>query len=536
MTAMATFEEASQALVDAAARCDRLAAWDAAGRLVSVISNPAHTASPESIFRVVWRGAATNRWFDIAELIAGTAGARTDAVPATRRLHAQMLMERGFTEEALSRLKNVLQNPALPPFDRSQALGHIGRIYKDRFITAANSGDDIAARAFLRESLDAYLTGYRADTSWVWLGINAVALLSRPESSAINADSAETARRITREILEEVPRQPADTYADATLAESYIALGDFQSALAHIKQYVSTPSVNGFALNNFQRQLSQVWRLNARPSPAPEMLGLVSAALLEKRDGVLHLSSSDVQRDKGLQFEAVFGADRFDSLENYRRGLERCSCVARIGRSVETGVGTGFVLPGRVLNNSFDQRFVLITNAHVISEEKKERDAGALHPKEAVVTFAAMDGVSPDKEFEIRNVLCSSPPDELDMLVAELSEPVAPKVPYSLAAILPIANSEAHVRIIGHPSGRGLSLSVNQLLDHQSPKLHYRTATEGGSSGSPVFNHEWKLIALHHAGGDAVPRLNAQPGTYQANEGIWIRSILEAIDRMREGT
>src|SRR4030095_16481997 len=119
------------------------------------------------------------------------------------------------------------------------------------------------------------------------------------------------------------------------------------------------------------------------------------------------------------------------------------------------------------------------------------------------------------------------------MVVAELSDPVAPTVPYSLARVLPVANSQAQVRVIGHPSGRGLSFSVNQLLDHASPKLHYRTATEGGGSGSPVFNQEWKLIGLHHAGGDGVPRLNGQPGTYQANEGICIGSILEAIGKIR---
>jgi V8-like Glu-specific endopeptidase len=73
------------------------------------------------------------------------------------------------------------------------------------------------------------------------------------------------------------------------------------------------------------------------------------------------------------------------------------------------------------------------------------------------------------------------------------------------------------------------TFSVNELVDHDVPKLHYRTASEGGSSGSPIFNQQWMLMGLHHAGGDAVPRLRGQSGTYQANEGIWIKSICEAL-------
>jgi V8-like Glu-specific endopeptidase len=76
--------------------------------------------------------------------------------------------------------------------------------------------------------------------------------------------------------------------------------------------------------------------------------------------------------------------------------------------------------------------------------------------------------------------------------------------------------------VVGHPLGGGLSFSLedNLLLDWDQRVVHYRTPTEPGSSGSPVFDDQWRLIALHHAGGSNMRRLNGKPGTYEANDGI----------------
>jgi V8-like Glu-specific endopeptidase len=96
-----------------------------------------------------------------------------------------------------------------------------------------------------------------------------------------------------------------------------------------------------------------------------------------------------------------------------------------------------------------------------------------------------------------------------------------------------VVSEKPKVYVIGHPGGGALvfSLNDNDLLDHGDPddfRVHYRTPTEPGSSGSPVFDSNWELIALHHAGDSAIPKIHGS-GTYQANEGIALRHIGKAI-------
>ena len=82
----------------------------------------------------------------------------------------------------------------------------------------------------------------------------------------------------------------------------------------------------------------------------------------------------------------------------------------------------------------------------------------------------------------------------------------------------------------------------NELLDHEGPptgqpqipgvcRVHYRAPTEGGNSGSPVFNAAaWQVVALHHKGGRfGMPRLNGQSGTYAANEGLAMATLVAAV-------
>jgi DNA/RNA endonuclease G (NUC1)/V8-like Glu-specific endopeptidase len=87
---------------------------------------------------------------------------------------------------------------------------------------------------------------------------------------------------------------------------------------------------------------------------------------------------------------------------------------------------------------------------------------------------------------------------------------------------------EECVNIVQHPGGqtKQVALRDNQVIDLLDDFLHYRADTEPGSSGSPVFNDQWELVALHHSG---VPRRDAQ-GRILARDGRSWR--VEMGDRM----
>jgi hypothetical protein len=58
--------------------------------------------------------------------------------------------------------------------------------------------------------------------------------------------------------------------------------------------------------------------------------------------------------------------------------------------------------------------------------------------------------------------------------------------------------------IVQHPSGGPLKLALDTQailgLNSNGTRVRYRTNTAAGSSGSPCFNSEWELVALHHSG------------------------------------
>ena len=86
------------------------------------------------------------------------------------------------------------------------------------------------------------------------------------------------------------------------------------------------------------------------------------------------------------------------------------------------------------------------------------------------------------------------------------------------------------VNIIQHPQGRRkeVVLQDNKIVYVKKSVLLYKADTQPGSSGSPVFNNGWELVALHHAAGEHDETSKA----WLNNEGIRISSIVGYLNEL----
>lgn len=77
--------------------------------------------------------------------------------------------------------------------------------------------------------------------------------------------------------------------------------------------------------------------------------------------------------------------------------------------------------------------------------------------------------------------------------------------------------------IMQHPQGEPLKLAFDDIigLNDNQTRVKYKVSTESGSSGSPCFNANWDLVALHHSGDP-----NFDPAHKpEYNEGIPLAAI-----------
>jgi S1-C subfamily serine protease len=479
------------------------------------------------------------RMFSLMENVADAMIMAGQNSAKVRRQYVQCLIDQGNMTSALCILDSLINDTQNDADENAEARGLKGRLYKQLYV---NAKDVTSARSKLNleRAVRSYFEVYESGPEkHLWHGINVVALLLRARRDGFLLEGFPAPEKLAQDILTVIEKKNENEEAKywdfATASEACVALNKTQEAVSWMGKYFQAIYADAFELASKLRQFEEVWQLNMTSELGKLLLPTLRAELLKREGGKLELSVEDLRLQNKEQppdqadYEKVFGTDAFQTYEWYKVGEARCRAVARIGRVASQGHGTGFLIKGSELHKNYGSELLLLTNAHVVSNDPQVIvKYGSLRPQEAIVTFEALD----KKKYKVAKLLWTSPPHELDATVLQLDKTVDDPDIYPLAEILPDVEPSARVYIIGHPAGGTLSLSLqdNALLAHKDPpgKIHYRTPTVGGSSGSPVFNRNWELIGLHHSGDTTMPKLDGT-GTYQANEGIWIRAIIKAI-------
>ena len=452
-----------------------------------------------------------------------------------RRQYAQALIDQGIFTPAERLLESVVDQARANTFDNREAHGHIGRIYKQVYVNNEDPNSP-ANRTNLEHALREYFDVYSNNPgeSW-WHGINAVALLVRAKRDSVPLSGYPEPADLAREILTAIDdkKQSVDdlpAYDWATKVEAHLALGEIDEAVRTARTYIDHRDADAFEIYSTLRQFLEVWQLKDTEPPGNLLLPVLRTGHLQKSGGMAEGNPKDLKAEAEAidrnadKLEAIFGSDRMQTLKWYKQGLERCNSVARIERRNGQGHGTGWLVNASEFFAG-QQGVLVLTNDHVITTNPNpNKHPKAIFPKDCQVHFQAMEEVFEVEEAEF----WTSPYSQLDATFLKLKgEPKAPALKLHSSS-MEMCEPPPRMYIIGHPSGRDLELSLqdNYLVACNDTFVHYRTPTEPGSSGSPVFeSNAWEVVALHHRGTDKMKRIDGQDGFYEANEGVSIMRI-----------
>lgn len=265
----------------------------------------------------------------------------------------------------------------------------------------------------------------------------------------------------------------------------------------------------------------------------------------ENRERALLQQSNDPAIAQ-LRLERILQGNELTDINYLAQGLSCARSVCRIvlrsqGRLL--GYGTGFlVAPG-----------VLLTNHHVISSIELVNEAVAQFRYERTLTGAEAVPV----EFALEAAPSPILNRELDFALVSVADRSSASGlnEFGWLYLNPQPGKAfvgEYLTIIQHPKGERKQVCVreNRLLkyDENGPYVWYQTDTVGGSSGSPVFNNSWEVVALHHSG---VPKTEIRGGRtvyltkdnrvwtsdmgndqldWIANEGIRVSQILKYLE------
>lgn len=253
---------------------------------------------------------------------------------------------------------------------------------------------------------------------------------------------------------------------------------------------------------------------------------LNSAEQLAARENFLRRSLCN-PAEATIYHERVLDGNELQPVNYLPRGALAARAIARIEIRTPAerlyGWGTGFLIAPNVL----------LTNNHVLPT------AASASPSRAQFRYERDldDRLGEAVVFRFRPEQLFYTSKELDFTVVAVEpEPVEGDRPLEEFGFLPLLDVPGKVSegewltIIQHPAGEHKQLCAreNRLMKRTDDVLWYSTDTLGGSSGSPVFNNDWYVVALHHSG---IPE--ERDGKVRAVDGNFYDRAILSEDRIK---
>lgn len=221
--------------------------------------------------------------------------------------------------------------------------------------------------------------------------------------------------------------------------------------------------------------------------------------------------------DPGTREKIIGATTQLKSLAWLRRGLDASRAVCRI-LTAAGDRGSGFMVAGgRVVTNHHVLPSRAVAEGAEVEFNYEEDLDGRTLPVACYRVAPGSWRSSEAFDCAVISLLSDSAAVALDAWGTLTLSPDA----------VPVVGD--HVVIVQHPEGglKQIAVTDNRVINLFDHRLHYTTDTLPGSSGAPVFDDRWRVVAVHHAGGHLAK--NARGERIYANEGILARYVVEAL-------
>ena len=183
-----------------------------------------------------------------------------------------------------------------------------------------------------------------------------------------------------------------------------------------------------------------------------------------------------------------------------KRAIAQSASVCRIEIPSRNTQGTGVLIAPQLV----------LTNYHVFQSD--EGDRPLVNPEDVWLYFGCVtdeDGTeTKEKPLQLDRdnpIVGSSSTDRLDYVLLKVDNIIRHHdlIKPAKLGLQTSLSPRMGIHLLHHPAGDSMKLSISldgiTHVDRHTGRVQYINKAVGGSSGSPCFDENWQLVALHHA-------------------------------------